>query len=648
MVPRSVTSDLKLNLERRLELQSELEQLGRRLDQPVDVVVTHNEINHRHGTGVLVQRLLGPDSRVISIRAHDHYGAEQAIGLTQLRVPATASDRASLYRWALEVMQGLPLGRVLCVPYADSELTVALALHDALRAPLCLYLMDDQNITASGIADPLMAEAVDKARLRLAISSDMRDAYQSKYRRRFWLLPPTLPAGIAPSSRRPQPGRAVIVGNVWGQGWLDALRRTLPGSGLRVDWYANAPGVWLQLDAEQCAAEGLRLKAPLSEAQLAERLGQYEVALLPSAPSLADPQNGAVAALSLPTRIASLLAAAEIPILVLGDPDSCAARFVTHFGLGAAFPYDTEELTGAVARFAQDESRAQLSQAVAHMRERLSIEDLPGWLRASMDAGRPPTDRFEALSVQPPKLVPGYIEDTPRLDPWLGGFEPLHASLRRLAAQGFEPSFVLDVGSSTGVWSDVAARTFRQAQYLLVEPLLSRYDPEAVHGFRQRLPRASYIEAAAGARAGSAELYLDAQLYGSSLMAESLPASSSTVRVPMLALDELAQRHGLSAGGLLKLDVQGAELEAMEGAERLLRELVNVVVVEVSLRPGGEALPSWREIDQRLQSFGFGVWDQAGSWRHPDSGVLLQMDLVYVRREAAFAGGRNGHKDRTG
>ena len=46
-----------------------------------------------------------------------------------------------------------------------------------------------------------MAEALDKARLRLAISSDMRDAYEAKYKRKFWVAPPTIRGHAKPMTR---------------------------------------------------------------------------------------------------------------------------------------------------------------------------------------------------------------------------------------------------------------------------------------------------------------------------------------------------------------------------------------------------------------------------------------------------------------
>src|SRR5207244_12556504 len=141
-------------------------------------------------------------------------------------------------------------------------------------------------------------EAIEKATVRFAISSDMRSAYEAKYGHRFWILPPTLSPGVVPGRPRPKArGRGALVGNVWGRDWLRALRSTVRESGLEVDWYSNAArGGWLDIDPERLSADGLHLLDPLPEPDLARRLRDYEFALLPSAPQLDETDNKAVAA----------------------------------------------------------------------------------------------------------------------------------------------------------------------------------------------------------------------------------------------------------------------------------------------------------------------------------------------------------------
>jgi FkbM family methyltransferase len=630
-----VPHDLRENAEGRLRLHAEVEQLRARGVRTANVVVTHDEVNDRHGTGVLVQRLVAGRDDVLSIRGQDHYGGEHVLGRAQLAVPPSLTDRADIYRWTLGAMRGIEVGWILCVPLGPPEIAVALALRDAHSVPLCLYLMDDQNLEGHDIPDELMSEAIDKATVRFAISSDMRGAYEAKYGRRFWILPPTLPPGVIPGRPRPTGhDRGVVVGNIWGRGWLEALRETVREAGLEVDWYPNAPrGGWLDVDPAELAVDGLRLLEPLPAFDLARRLRDYEFALMPSAPRLGGPESHAVAALSLPSRLATVVGATELPIVVLGDADTCAARFVSFFDLGVSCSYGGRELRDAVEGFRGDGPRAALDEAVGRMRRLLHVDDLGGWIERAIVGGRPPTLHFEELEVHPLLHAPHYGEEAPGLGPWLWGFETLNASLSRLSALGWQPSFVIDGGSSSGVWSDIVARHFPLARFVLVDPLEDRYDGGAREVFRERLPDAVHVQAALGARSGTGTLHVEDQLYGSSLRPEHVPDAASTLTVPVTTLDQVARDAGLTPGGMLKLDIQGAELEAIEGGERVLADLADVVVIEVTLDPPGEEAPSWSQIDRRLGDLGFVAWDQAGEWRDPRTGRLHQMDLIYMRRD---------------
>jgi FkbM family methyltransferase len=73
-------------------------------------------------------------------------------------------------------------------------------------------------------------------------------------------------------------------------------------------------------------------------------------------------------------------------------------------------------------------------------------------------------------------------------------------------------------------------------------------------------------------------------LTGSSILheAEGPEADGEMRRVPMCRLDDLIENYNLQGELLLKLDVQGAELEVLEGAARLL-PLSDVLILEVAM-----------------------------------------------------------------
>src|SRR5262249_44145733 len=117
---------------------------------------------------------------------------EHSLQARQLCLAHKWLSRPQSFERVLHALNGNTIGRVLCVPFHSDELITAIALKELFNAPLCTYIMDDNNICARGIPDELMREALAKSNLRLAISPEMRDAYENKYNLKFWVLPPVV------------------------------------------------------------------------------------------------------------------------------------------------------------------------------------------------------------------------------------------------------------------------------------------------------------------------------------------------------------------------------------------------------------------------------------------------------------------------
>jgi hypothetical protein len=376
---------------------------GRDLSAGLRVVVTMNEVNERHGTGPLVQRICAGWPAVFSIRAHSDWGGSQEFGDWNVCMPQSEGLRWKTFADVLSVLQGRQVRTVLCVPFLRDDLLTALAVKESFNARLCIYIMDDQNVAGGPIPDGLMEEALHKAALRLVTHPELRFVYERKYQLPFYLLPAIVPANLVatrPVTCQTGSGRrrtGALLGSFWDQRWFDGLCGVLEGCDCDIDWFGNNTSPWLKFPAESLARAGITARGIVPEAELAAQLATYPFVIVPTDALDGSETTPGVARLSLPGRILFALATAQTPLLVVGSSRTCGSRFVTHFDIGEVVPYQATQVSAAMDRLSEPGTQLRMRQNAAAMAPSLSDSGLPAWLEASIELERPADARFEDL-----------------------------------------------------------------------------------------------------------------------------------------------------------------------------------------------------------------------------------------------------------
>jgi FkbM family methyltransferase len=598
-------------------------------------VVTPNEVNDRHGTGVIISRIFAGVPHILSIRSTDLHGIN-SLGEFDLRFDHKNLPRTKSFERLLRSLAGNSIRYVLCVPYEPDDLLTALVLKEAFGAKLCVYVMDDNHLETGKIPGELMEEALQKADLRLAISPEMRDGYENRYRLKFWLRPPVVtPGAICNTPRVPgeeilRKARGVVVGSLWSTQSLNRLAQAVSAARLQVEWFGNSDASWLQFDMNDLAAKGVLVRGFIPEPELAEKLKQYAYAIVPSGTLEPDDQRVDIARYSLPTRMPFLLAVGNIPTIVLGSPQTAAAGFVDRFGLGEVVPYSGNQLRAAVDKLCQAAVQEKIRTRAASVAAEFSAEGVWDWMVRAMEQGQPDDVTMEQLMPRRAADFAYYL-DIPAPPGTVEDFVPVYHGLERLKMRGFAPDFVLDVGASTGIWSVSVSKLFPKARFLLVEPLLENYG-EKIGYLKKTLPRAEVIGAAVGDHTGAALFQVSTDLYGSSLLEQhDLPAGRKK-EVPLLTLDALAVDKNIEGNGLLKIDVQQAEHLVLAGASKVLPQ-IDVIVAELSLYQLAEGGKTLIEMLELFREKGYRYFDDVGEWRDPRNGTLLQKDILFVREE---------------
>jgi FkbM family methyltransferase len=225
--------------------------------------------------------------------------------------------------------------------------------------------------------------------------------------------------------------------------------------------------------------------------------------------------------------------------------------------------------------------------------------------------------------------------DVHRLQMNQAGSQPriaLGEVLANAAKTGWEPRTIIDVGVADG--TPGLYDTFTGAKIVLAEPLV---EWEAALRALCKRYGADYVLAAASNAEGEIVVHIHKDLAGSSTLreAEGEHVDGRPRTVPTLRLDELCERRGLLGPYLIKVDVQGAELVVLEGADRILDD-TGMVLLEVSLMPFFLNGPQLAEVVVFMKERGFVAYDIFGGHTRPFDGALAQVDMAFVKEDSPF------------
>jgi FkbM family methyltransferase len=192
----------------------------------------------------------------------------------------------------------------------------------------------------------------------------------------------------------------------------------------------------------------------------------------------------------------------------------------------------------------------------------------------------------------------------------------------------------VDVGANRGQFALDVIRAAPNAQLTCVEPLPGEADVlERIVGSR---PSARVIRTALGARPGIAEMpVLRAADSSSLLSASDLQRSTfpgmeivDTVTVSVSTLDRLLGDEPMRHPALLKIDVQGYELEVIDGARNRLADF-DYVYVELSYVELYMGQPLVTDVMKALFDRGYLLDDAGAPTRR--TGRALQQDFLFRR-----------------
>ncbi len=198
---------------------------------------------------------------------------------------------------------------------------------------------------------------------------------------------------------------------------------------------------------------------------------------------------------------------------------------------------------------------------------------------------------------------------------------------------------VLDVGANVGDFAKLAREVFPDAAIYSFEPL-----PDCFAQLRSSLPGDTNffpIETGVGSRDETLDFFRSFHSPSSSFLKmeefhkEAFPytnegQAAEPLKISVKTLDGLLSGKELEKNILVKIDVQGFEIQAIEGAEQIL-DAARIVILEMSFAHLYQGQPLFHDVYENMYERGYRFRGSVAQMLHPETGEIVQTDAIFVK-----------------
>lgn len=199
---------------------------------------------------------------------------------------------------------------------------------------------------------------------------------------------------------------------------------------------------------------------------------------------------------------------------------------------------------------------------------------------------------------------------------------------------GFCPQAILDGGAFKGLWSKEVARLFPESRIVLVEP-----NPFLQEIIRDNIgdiqPSPTILQCALGASLSNASFNIWRDVdkdSGASLLNHVQGEASQNIQVEVDTIDNIAERLSFTPD-LIKLDLQGGELWALQGSKKVLQH-VELVIIEFHCLEAYIGCPSPRDLLDYMYDNDFSLYDIVDCYNRPYDDSLAGGDFFFVKNNS--------------
>jgi len=209
-------------------------------------------------------------------------------------------------------------------------------------------------------------------------------------------------------------------------------------------------------------------------------------------------------------------------------------------------------------------------------------------------------------------------------------------SIQLLKKLNFENSIIVDVGGADGTTSEIFARNFKENKIYVFEPILENFNQ--IEEKQKKIKNLVLFNKALGNGELNSKINIASRVTSSSIFNLSPDQNSSifskdlnfcrSEEIIITKLDSVIEKDQVI--GIIKLDVQGYEMEVLKGANSVL-ERTMLIVLEMNSHNHYPGAPKYFEVDEYLRNRNFLIFDIFPSTK--DSGRLKEWDSIYINNK---------------